>query len=189
MTEDDVFAFYRGKFQRIYSDLVALTSKKPTQVLIEIENAFTHLSSAKAHPDVADKNLASAKGHLMRAALDCSKIMWVHQSRVVRRFADDELLKKFCVNCPEDEFVHLLNAANQTAMEARRHEMENVGIDPEKSIDMYYKAASSMTDVIGKCDINKMHDFEKFRFAFWVKHHAVALIIGVIAGLISSLFI
>lgn len=186
MTEDEVFAFYRGKFQCIYADLVALTVRKPTQVLIEIENAFTHISSAKAKPETAEKNFSSAKGHLMRAALDCAKILWMEQSKTVKKFTDDDALQRFCVNCPEDEFVRLLNDANKNAQEARRHEVMNVGIVPEESIDKYYYAASSMSDVIDKCDLDKLRKFEKFRLGFWFKHHLVALIIGLLSGFIVA---
>jgi len=186
MTEDDVFKFYRDIFQAIYSDLVAATQSKPTQILIEIENAMTHLSSAKVHDDLAMDNCKKAKGHLMRASLDCAKMLWIEKSKQIRSFTNDRDLKRYCINCSEAEFSKLIQSANSLAREARTHEIKNVGIAPLTSIEQYYEAAKALDKALNVCDYEKLASFKQFQLVHWIKHHAVSLFVGLVSGVIVT---
>ena len=81
MDTNEIFEFYRTEFVPAYSDLVGYIGDKPQQILIELENTLAHISQLFNHTlDHQDENvnLEKAHDHLVRATLDCYKLLWAH---------------------------------------------------------------------------------------------------------------
>jgi hypothetical protein len=90
---------YREVFLPAYADAVTHTQGKPEEVLLELENILGHIMQMfnPALDEIAiDKNMSRAKDHLIRATLDCQKIL------VVEIFED---LNKIKANPPDGDFI------------------------------------------------------------------------------------
>lgn len=77
---EEFFELYRNEYLPAYSDIVGFTATKPKQILVEIENVFSHFSqyyNPSLDIDIRQKNLEQAHTHLTRITMDCYKLLWV----------------------------------------------------------------------------------------------------------------
>lgn len=181
-TEDDVYAYFSDTFQLIYADLVAVLGDKPSQIVLQIDVAFAHLASARRFPEYREDNQRKALGHLQRAALDASKLLWLTRKKEVNGFIADEDVRRFCTNCSETEFLEKYREAESLATEARRTEVQSVGVGPDAAIDLYYRAAVLFDEALGFVDAEKYSDFRRFRLKYIIRRHAVGFVTGLLAS-------
>jgi hypothetical protein len=80
MTINEYSDFYHNFFKPAYADLVAIIADKPQQIIFEIENSFSHImvyhsTDSDVAQNVKDENLVKAHNHLVRATMDCYKLL------------------------------------------------------------------------------------------------------------------
>lgn len=186
--ENELFKVYQDTFLIIYADLTATIGYKPEQILIEIEAAFSHIAVAKTSRDTneSDLNYHKALGHIQRAILDASKILWLHYKKEIDLVFNDVKSRKFYVNETESEFVKLYKEAEKLASEARQIEIANVGKDPLSSINKFYEATIALKNVYSKIDWDKFNSYKQFKIGYFVKNQLWGFIIGVVAGIIAN---
>lgn len=181
----DFFEWYRRRFTPVYADFVAFTQYKPQQILIEESNALAHLVQAH-NPDLPEevrkKNYEKACNHLIRATQDLHKLLWSEQKRVLDPFFKDPNAI-LCLNLPHDEALRLYKEFVEAAREARRIEMENVGVDHEKVIEFWENTTRKGFELLKAVDINK-----KFRFKRIIvkKEIIVSFLVGLASGLLAN---
>jgi len=133
------FDLYRDKFFPVYGNFVALSLKKPLQVLIEESNALSHLSqvfNSKLGKVKQKENLTKAEDHLVRAILDTQKLTWVELAKNLKMLIDDEK-KRLSFNLPEHEVINQYNDFLLKGREARNIELAHLGNDPLIAITSY----------------------------------------------------
>lgn len=148
MKIEDVFNFYRDVFIPAYSDLVTFIGEKPGQIVTEIENALSHVAQYH-NPDISKsektENVKKAHNHFVRATLDCYKLICAVIKEELEKFLSDN---KSDVKQVKDQYLSFLKAFQ----EARKIEMQNIGINPLVSLEKYKNAA-----LIGREALNTIH--------------------------------
>ena len=197
-TEEELFQLYREKFLPIYADLVSIKKSKPIQTLVEIENIFAHLASAKVGlPEDRSNNIAKANGHMMRATLDASKMVWLAWEERFNVYFLNFEMRKFVINCSEREFIDKYHRAEKLAKEARIMETTSIGSDLFPVIDAYSDATTALKAVYDQIDPDKAEQFrkketenqkalEKVTWLNAAKLETTGFILGIGAGVISS---
>lgn len=189
MKEDEVHNLLLGQFKDIYADLVAVTGKKPIQILYEFDAILWHLAVAHSSPDLYDSNVEKAMGHLQRASLDTVKLLWLHYKDRVEFIINDEDMRTYCVNYSEKELFKLYDEAEAKSIEARRSEHANVGKSPTQSLSLYHEAASLYRQVWKRVDARKVVKFQRFRTRHIIRKNFVGFIAGVLSSaLVTALF-
>lgn len=122
MKIEEVFNFYRDVFILAYSDLVTFIGEKPEQIVTEIENALSHV--AQYH----NSNISKSE--------KTENVKKAHN-----HFKSD-------VKQVKDQYLSFLKAFQ----EARKIEMQNIGINPLASLEKYKNAA-----LIGREALNTIH--------------------------------
>lgn len=186
-TEDDVYAYFSDTFQLIYADLVAVLGDKPSQIVLQIDAAFSHMATARRSVEHREDNLRKALGHLQRAALDASKLLWLSRKQEVNRFIADEDVRRFCTNCSKSELLEKYREAERLATEARRSEVRSIGVGSDAAIEQYYRAAILFDEALGFFDADKYEDFRRFRLKYIIRRHATGFVTGVLASGFVSL--
>ena len=100
MNYNDFIKFYKEVFLPVYADVVIFLNDKPIQILVEIENIFSHLMiffDKKNPRDERIDNLNKAYNHLLRVTLDSYKILWVEISKFIDSLVSDEEKRKFVI--------------------------------------------------------------------------------------------
>ncbi len=126
---------YNQIFKPAYADLVAYIGDKPVEIIVEIENAFSHLMIYLdvSEPDnVREENLKKAYNHLVRASLDCRKLLWKQVIEDVEEIAKNKD-KRLTLALSEKEFILLKQRLREKSIQARREEIGNVGKKSSKS--------------------------------------------------------
>ena len=196
MDIEEVFEFYRTEFVPAYSDLVGYIGDKPQQMVIELENTFTHISQYfNPNLDIQDKdkNLTKAYDHLVRATLDCYKLLWVTMHEQLKDIEENEAKRKLGLNISETEFRTKFQEIKKLAQEARRIEMISVGLAPIESLDKYKEVVKYSYELIGKIDGDKIQEIESkaqeiesLKRFFSIKELVMGIAAGILAGLISG---
>ena len=108
---NDVFTFYEANVAPAYAYLVAITGEKPIQVLVEIENAFAHLSQSVKGENV-QANIDKAYNHLVRLYIDLYKLLLVEVKKISekRNIILDLSFIKLTKEAREYEINHVGNA-------------------------------------------------------------------------------
>jgi len=191
MDVEDVFEFYRIEFVPAYSDLVGYIGDKPRQMVIELENTFAHISQY-FNPELdiqdKDKNLVKAYDHLVRATLDCYKLLWVTIHEKLEVIEKDGSTRKLGLNISETEFLTKFQKLRKLAQEARGMEMASVGLEPIKSLDKYKEVVKDGYELIGVMDENKMQEIKSLKRFVSTKEFIVGIIAGLISGYLLHLF-
>ena len=189
MDTEEVFKFYRTEFVPAYSDLVGYISDKPRQIVIELENTFAHISQY-FNPELdiqdKDKNLAKAYDHLVRATLDCYKLLWVTLHEQLKAIEDDESIRKLGLNISETEFRSKFQKNKKLAQEARRIEMTSVGLTPIAALDKYKEVVKGGYELIGTIDNDKLQEIKSLKRFVSTKEFIIGTGVGILAGLISG---
>jgi len=191
MNLNDFLDFYQKTFLPIYGDLVAFLNDKPVQILIEIENIFSHLIVFLNENNPEKKridNLQKAYNHILRATLDSYKILWVEMSKFIDSLILNEEKRKFTINLNEDELLKLWKNFKKSSENARKLELSNIGENNiQSAITEYSKAIEIGKNIINHYDENKDNALKKFSLKNLFKSQIIGLIVGVIAGIISTL--
>lgn len=190
MTEKDVFDVYHKSFRPIYADLIAVVGYKPEQVIFELEAAFSHLATAyiSNNNEIIENNFRKARNHLHRASLDSSKILWLEYRKRVNKFVNSGDLRKFATNCSESDFIAKYQEAEASAIDARRHELKNVGIAPEIAIEKYYNSAILFQKLLGLIDPEKEKYYASASRKWKSKEVFISFFMGIVSSFIVSLF-
>ena len=163
MDIEEIFKFYRTEFVPAYSDLVGYIGDKPLQMVIELENAFAHISqyfNPELNIQDKDKNLEKAYDHLVRVTLDGYKLLWVTMHGELEAIEKDESTRKLGLNISEAEFLVKFQKLRKLAQEARGLEMASVGLAPIRSLDKYKEVVKYSYELIGTIDKNKIQEIE-----------------------------
>jgi|Deesub1362B_J571_1020462.scaffolds.fasta_scaffold00148_21 hypothetical protein len=189
---DDYLKLFREEFLPAYSDLVGYLSDKPQEILLEIENTFTHIMqyfNDEIDEAAREDNLAKARNHLIRSCLDCYKMIWTLMKEDLDKIGKDKYKRKFGVNMTEGEFLAKYTKFKSAAQEARRIEMENVGINPLASLERYKEAIEIGKELLGNIDHNKLEEFESFMWRAKTFVTAREFIVGLFSGLLAGLIL
>ena len=191
MDTEEVFEFYRTEFVPAYSDLVGYIGDKPRQMVIELENTFAHISqyfNPELDIQAKDKNLVKAYDHLVRATLDCYKLLWVTIHGQLKAIEEDESKRKLGLNISETEFRTKFQKIKKLAQEARRVEMTSVGLAPIAALDKYKEVVKDGYELIDTIDENKMQEIKSLKRFVSTNEFIVGIITGLLSGYLLHLF-
>ena len=192
MDTEEVFEFYRTEFVPAYSDLVGYIGDKPRQMVIELENTFAH-TSQYFNPELdiqdKDKNLAKAYDHLVRATLDCYKLLWVTMHEQLKHIEEDKSKRKLGLNISETEFRTKFQKIKKLAQEARRIEMTSVGLAPIAALNKYKEVVKDGYELIDTIDETKLKDIKLLERFVSTKEFIVGIITGLLSGYLLHLYI
>ncbi len=183
------FDMYRAEFIPVYADVIAFLDDKPDETLYEIEQMLSHIDKVfdfMLDEETRLKNVDKAVGHLERAILDCLKILWIEIKIKVNLIYNDGSRRKYCVNMSEREFTQKYMEYNKLLSEARRTEMESVGVSPSKSIPEYKNAIRLGKELLESIDDDKLNNFSFFSRVLMWKSQALAFVLGFAASLLAS---
>lgn len=189
MDVDGVFEFYRTEFVPAYSDLVGYIGDKPQQILIELENTLAHISQHFNYgldPRDKDTNLGKAYDHLVRATLDCYKLLWVRIYEQLSLVEEDKSNRRLGLNISEAEFLTKFQKLRKLAQEAREIEMTTIGLEPIASLDKYKEVVRGGYELIDAIDENKIREIKSLKRLIYTKEFITGMVIGIITGLISG---
>ena len=189
MDIDELFELYRNEFLPAYSDLVGYIGDKPQQILIELENVVSHISQVfnpNVTPQEKDKNIEKACGHLIRATLDCYKLLWIKIYEQLNIIKDDETTRKLGLNMSESIFLIKYQELRKLAQDARRKEMVSIGLNPLASIDLYKEVVRVGNELIESKDENKIKEIQSLKSFISTKEFIMGTAIGIFTGLISG---
>lgn len=147
MSLANFLCFHKEAYLPIYSDLVGYLGDKPRQVLVEIENIFTHFvrySDQREEDGAREENLKRAYNHLVRVTIDCYKILWVEIKNdmvELRNIALEGGMSQADFFVKKQEF-------KEKTMQARALEMESVGIHPQDCIAAYEEVINLGWDIL-----------------------------------------
>lgn len=190
MTKDELISFYKNNFLPIYADVVAMLADKPQQIVFEIENTFSHLMVMLEHDEtdqtLSHKNLDKAYNHLVRATLDSYKILWSEMSNFLDEIIKDRHTRYSSFNGKDHEILESWNNFKKKALEARQHEMKEVGKDQLLTISKYKDAIDEGRFLMNNFDFSKFQYSKKTKLWMILKNNFVAFILGVISSAIVS---
>jgi len=184
----DFIELYTKRFVGAYSDLVALTGVKQEQTLIEQENILGHLIQSEnpsLDPDKRKENIDKAKNHLIRLCIDTHKLLWAE----IRKELDDVVhsgWKRICFQVSEGEVLEKYSLFIQAGREARRHEMEQVGVNPISSLDKYEKAIDIGRNLLSSLDELKIKKMSRLVKVVNSKEFLLGILAGVLGSAIFS---
>ncbi len=117
-----------------YNTLISNFLKKPVKPLIELEAAFSHFMHFiryinQGNMEDAEKNLDRFGAHIERMLLDLYKICFINYLSFAKNILDKEPFNK--------NFLNFQVKTSEAFYEARIYEIENIGIDKEKTLSKY----------------------------------------------------
>lgn len=187
MSLDEFTNFHNKVFLPAYSDLVAFIADKPQQIIFEIENTFSHLMVYHTNltPTISNDNLRKAHNHLIRATMDCYKMLWTEMSNNLDLiFKENNALLIF--NANENDIMKLWIDFKNKAKEARNEELKNVGVDFMKAIELYKEAVDIGNNIFNKYDNIKHSKVKKFNFKTLFNQQWIGFIFGILAGISAN---
>lgn len=186
-----IIRIYSESFLPIYADVATFLKVKPTNILIEMENAFMHFiqsTNVEIPQEQRDNNLEKARCHLLRATLDCHKCLWLALAQKIEPVASDAFLSQFVTTDPQKEFHKLWREFNEKANEARKIELRKVGVDPLASIGLWLETNNIGKKLVDMIDYQRLSYFRKFRLRLWIRKHLWEWIIAFILGVLAIKF-
>lgn len=188
----EFFHVYKDFFLPSYSDLVAYLADKPSQILVEIENAFSHLAQTyneNISEKLQEENLNKATAHLQRISLDCYKLLWAEMKIEIDAIFKSHDMRSFGLNISEAEFVSKKESFASKAREARKLEIDSVGIEPLKSLNTYGEAVELGWQILKSVDPNKAYKLKKRSKLDRFKHYLLDIVLGnIISNIVWVLF-
>lgn len=184
---EEFVSLYKDEFLPAYSDLVGFIAEKPSNMLLDMENTFSHFMvyfMERNSSILSQENLDKAYNHLIRLTLDCHKLLWATINKTIDNLIGDEAKRKFVVTLPEDELIRRYKKYKASAQDARRTEIQNIGINPLLAIQKYKITTALGMSIIENIDEIKVRYYEKHRFLYWVKTQCTGILIGGIIGTI-----
>lgn len=191
MTIHEYSDFYHNFFKPAYADLVAVIADKPQQIIFEIENSFSHLlvyhaTDSAVSQEIKDENLRKAYNHLVRATIDCYKMLWSELSDFLDKIIDDESSRAFSFNDSELEIMKIWKNFKEKAAIARREEMKSIGVDHINTINLYKSAVDDGKVLLDKFDFDKLRRVKSFNFKNIFKNQGISFILGILSGVIAT---
>lgn len=193
---EDFLTHYKEYFLPAYSDLVGYLADKPQQIIVEIENTFTHLMiylCEDSDLETRDRNLYEAYVHLARVTLDCHKLLWVELNTTITKICEDPYIRKYGINEREELFIVKCSKFKETAKNARWMEIEKIGENPTECIELYKEANQMGIQLLEVIDEDKIRSFDrhrsKYQWKYWIKTNFWGLIIGIVSGLIVGILL
>ena len=189
MTQKDLITFYNTVFLPVYADTVAFLADKPAQIIIELENTFAHQMKyldTNNTKEIREDNLTKAYNHLVRATIDCYKLLWVEMSEEIELFMGDDKTRKFTVNMKENEAVTLWVEFRENAQKARREELNGIGKTPLDTINLYSDTVEIGWKILKECDREKMKALQKFNLKNFLIQQWIGLVVGIVGGLLTA---
>ncbi len=190
MDIDKFLEFYKNIFIPVYADLVAYIADKPIQIIIEIENSFAHLTiflDKTNTKEIQIENLNKAYNHLLRASLDCYKLLWIEMSKDIDIILKDENKRKFTTNMPEIEILQLYTQFKEKAKIARKKELQTIGLNNQEVLNEYKETIEIGWKILHNIDKEKLESYSKFNITNIIKQHGMGFIIGIISSIIASI--
>jgi hypothetical protein len=187
MDEKEFFEFYRNRFLKPYSDFIALAQYKPEQVLIEESNILSHLAqffNYDLSEEIRNENLIKAKNHLIRITLDLNKLVWHHLYKNLYSLIIKDEQKRLCFNSPVEEVLKKYGKFLKEGMEARNHEMANVGNHPDDSIKHYEQVNEQGFKILDDLDQVKLESHNSWKRIIRTKEFLLGIAISLSAALI-----
>jgi len=192
MELNQFFELYRSEFLPAYSDLVSFLVKKPKQVLTEIENTFSHISqhcNPSLDATIRDENLIKAYDHIVRATIDCYKLLWVKMKEELDNIYFDDKKRVFALNMKEDQFVRKYQEFRKKAQDARNFEINNIGSNPIESIKRYKETIAIGYNLLESVDRDKLRKLNIFKTIITTKECIITIILGMISAFIFGIII
>lgn len=185
MEESQVYEFFNEKFKPIFADLVALIGEKPESILFEIEACFSHLAVAKTTTEDATKikNFEKAYGHLVRAALDATKIIWHEYHEQARILASDSDIMNLGTNKNLTVTHKLYRECQVLARTARTNEVKLTGRNSETTLAEWYAAISKLEEFLDSFDQAKVNNIKNIS----KKKHFYNIVISLVCGSLVTL--
>jgi len=190
MTQDQFINFYNSDFLPVYADTVAYLADKPAQIIIEIENTFSHIAqylNNNNSDEVKNANIEKAYNHLLRATIDCYKILWVTMNNDIEVFMGNSNNRKFTVNLSENDAMNLWIKFKEKAQDARRKELSGVGITPLNTITAYKETVEIGWELLKNCDREKLSSLKKFNLINTIKEQWIGFILGIIGSALVTI--
>lgn len=187
--EDEVYKFYNETFKYLYADLVATIGEKSEQVSFELQACLSHLVVAKTTTclETATKNYDKAHGHLVRASLDCAKLIWIELRRRAKDFSSDADLMQLGHNSTMDGCYKLLKESEEFAKKARRAEVTNTGVNPEDTIILWYQSIEALNKFLDLFVASKVSSIKKVRKTKTFKDRLWDILVAFVIGMIVTL--
>ncbi|MBL1245137.1 MAG: hypothetical protein COA39_012320 [Sulfurimonas sp.] len=191
MTISEYSDFYHNFFKPAYADLVAIIADKPQQIIFEIENSFSHLmvyhsTDPEISTDVKNDNLIKAHNHLVRATMDCYKILWTELSNFLDKILENSSSRAFSFNDSESEIMKIWKNFKEKAVLARKEEMKSVGVNYIETINLYKEAVDEGRVLLEKYDFDKSNKVKRFNFFNLLKNQGLGFMLGIISGIIAT---
>lgn len=190
ITPEEVFDFYSRIFLPAYARAIAELQDKPTQITVEIENAFSHMAvyfSCLKNGNIRKQNehLKKAKGHLERATLDAYKFTWIALCKKSRIF-DGKGVLEHATKISLEKAVELQEDFKKAAKAARIQELSSLEEAPEKRNEFYKNAIDIADQLYDSLDMHKLRKFKSFSVAYHVKINFVTYLLGVLTGVAGN---
>lgn len=191
MAIQDFIELYENEFKPAYADLVAYTARKPQEILTEQENAFSHLMvylDENQSQNTRNENLQKAYNHILRATLDCYKALWSEMMFDINEIWKDTT-KRLSLKIGLDEFMQKRNKFIEKAQEARKLEIKSIGKNPLAPLKLYKEAVDIGWELMKAIDPQKEKEAESFKVKFFTKERAIDVIVGIIAGILTTIIV
>lgn len=179
--------YYQNVFLPAYSDVVAIIADKPIQLLIEIENANSHIFQAllnQNNGDIVAENIKKAKNHLKRATLDSYKLSWVYLNDELNKLDNDII--SLGLKIDEGEFLEKRKNFHDLTKKARAIELQNVGKDTDKCTDAYKEVINIGIQLRDSVDPKRKINVEKIKKKNTIIQNIISFIIGIATGIIGN---
>lgn len=189
MDVKSMYQFYREYFIPAYADLTVFTLAKYEEVMNGIHDAFFHVMQSfndGADVSVQKDNINKAHNHMIRATLDCYKIMWVELKKQIDEVYSDSAKRAFCFSISLQDVMICYDKFQEMSRDARRIEMENVGIKQLASLDGWRGAISKGMELFDAIDWDKIDILEQNRIKWRSKEVMIGLAIGVASSVIGA---
>ncbi len=186
VTVDNYNSLFRDSFLVAFADCVAYFKDFDIGVASELEGAFMHLNVYLFDRDqkTRDANLRKAYYHVVRATLDCRKLIWIDINLKLKKYCNDKYIRERCTKIPEYEFLSRCNLFFNKSDEVRLKELKNLGRDPDLTISDYSELVEMGIDLLNTIDTEILSESEQKKFHIFVKKIIREFSITIIAAII-----
>ena len=191
ITLQEFLNFYNEEFKPVYADLVAYLADKPINIIIEQENAFSHLTvylDENQNEEIRQNNLEKANNHIVRATLDAYKLLWAELMKEINSIWENED-KRLSISISLAEFAKKREEFIEKSKKARKIEITSIGISPIEALNYYKEAIDIGWELVKSIDPHREIAVEKYKFKFFKKERVYSFLIGIVSGIIATLLI
>ncbi len=190
MEINELYSLYEEHFVPAYADLTIFTLKKYEEVMNGIHDAFFHVMQSfndKTDPEVQNGNVKKAYDHILRSTLDCYKIMWVELKTKLDAVYLDPEKRTYCFCLPVDEVISQYDVFQERSKEARKIEIENVGVSQLASLESWKGAISKGLELYEGIDWVKIESLERDRIKWRSKETLIGFLIGIASSTVAAI--